>query len=397
MKTSDDFGTYEARQREIPDYESDPYRLLSNIEDALIHEYHFNLQGVSDMSATKTVLASALQSAGVTATRHAYFTLDEWLDEKLDHEMMRANVTSSMAWVIDNTVINLARAMFFRDYKAAEHDDNVSKQEAYDTFIDNFLGSVDNNDNAESEFKDGVARDLVMLLGYSDTMHDLAGRMSMAVGRDYQPKTFGDLLRADKPMATNVETRAKLAQVAKFVVEDEEGTAEEVAKAEAQTLEMLLARAEAQAARSFDNRKRLNPIVEGLIEVASRYKQACEFHELDKQLQERLIIQASKATERSAGQLATYNTIDAMGFGLIMRNVREIKKALNAVLETFRTPEEDATIRAQQRAAKLKAKEQRVAGDKEGAALSEEEAAALADRIANPPVAIPVADVTGTI
>lgn len=307
------------------------------------------------MPSNQTTLAAALTTAGVVHTRDAYFDLLEWVDDKVSHDMMRANVSSSLAWVIDNTCINLARSMFFRDYKEAEHDDAVSKQEAYNTFIENFLGSVDFN-KAGSEFTDGIARDLTQLLGFSDHAHDLASRFAGAVGRDYQPKSFAELLRADKPMPVTTQTRAKLALVAKFTLEGEQGTESELAAVEKETLDMLLARAEDQAARSHDNRKRLNPIVEGLLDVAQRYKKDdVKFGDLDAQMRERLVIQAIKAVERSMAQLATYNTIDAYEFATIMRNVRDIKREGDTILQTFRTAEEAASITARQRAEKAHA------------------------------------------
>lgn len=355
MKTSDDFVGHAPRQREIPDYDSDPFRLVVNAEEKLVDLYQFNLQGNPVM--TTTTIRQAMEEAGVVHTRHAYFDLVEYLDTKLDtvnsHDQFRANVTSSLAWYCDTMAINLARAMFFRDYKEAEHDSTQSAQEAYNAFIENFLGTIDFNESG-SEFNDGIARDLTQMLGFRERLHDLAESSASRIGRDYQPRSFRELLASEKPQPPSVETRAKLAQIAKFVIDDEQGSKEELEKAEKDTLEVLLARAEGQALRNHENRKRIAPVIEGLLDVAQRYKKDVPFTGLDKQVQERLIDQAAKAAQRTTEQLATYNTISAIEFAMIMRLMREMKKELNDVLKTFRTPEEDATIRAQQRAAKAK-------------------------------------------
>lgn len=345
VKTSDDFNGHRPVTSEIPDYESDPYRLLASAEDTLVNLYHFNLNGEPVMTTT---IKDAMQEAGVVHTRHAYFDLIDFCDEFLQNEQLRANVLNSVAWMCDVTAINLARAMFFRDYKES---DGSGTTEAYEAFMANFLSTLDIDGSGATEFVDGVARDLVCVLGFAPQMHDVASAAQSAIGREYNPRSFEALLAAEKPQATTPKTRAKMQQIAKFVEGDDAPTAQVE-----QTLEVLLQRAESQAARSHENRKRINPIVLGIIEVAKRHqKDDIEFYQLDAQLQERLVKATITAINNAMGRLATFDSIEMVEFALIMKEAKAAIAKLNEVMVTFRTPEEDATIRAQQRALKAKA------------------------------------------
>lgn len=344
MKTSDDFTGHVPSAETIPDFESDPYRLLANAEEALINRYHFNLQGHTVMTKP-TTLSQALNEAGVVHTRHTYFDLAHFIETKVEHEQFRAQVANSMAWFVDTLTINAARTMFYRDYKESGGD---GTQDAYNAFVEGFLNAVD-LDGQGSEFTDGVARDIVSLLGFSPTMHDIASRASAATGRDYNPKSIEQLLSDEKPMKVNALSQAKLAQIAKFVEEDDE-------KAEAETLKMLLNKTEINARDQHASRQKINPIIIGLIDKAERHaKTEIQFWQLDSKLQERLVTQTLKSIKSAIERLATYNTIETIEFAMILKNSRTVIKELEEVLVTFRTPEEDATITAQQRAAKRKA------------------------------------------
>lgn len=343
MKSSDDFTGHVPAANDIPDFESDPFRLLAKVEDKLIHVYHFNLQGQPIMTDS---IKTALNEAGVTHTRHTYFDLTEFIADKLEHEQFRSNVANSMAWFCDTLTINAARSMFYRDYKESDGD---GTQDAYNRFIDEFLNSID-LDGQGSEFTDGVARDIVSLMGFAPKMHDIASAAASATGRDYNPKSITQLLADEKPMQVNALTHAKLAQIAKFVEEDDE-------KAEAETLRMLLNKTELNAKDQHAARQKINPVIIGLIDKAEVHaRHGIEFWELDKKLQERMVTQTLSAVKSTIERLTTYKTIDTIEFAMILKNSRAVLAELNDVLKTFRTPEEDATITAQQRAAKAKAK-----------------------------------------
>lgn len=297
------------------------------------------------MTNKPNALAQALNEAGVVHTRHTYFDLAEFIDEKLEHEQFRSQVANSMAWFVDTLTINAARTMFYRDYKESGGD---GTQDAYNAFVEGFLNSVD-LDGKGSEFTDGVARDIVSLLGFSPTMHDIASRAASATGRDYNPKTIEQLLADEKPMKVNALSQAKLAQIAKFVEEDD-------AKAEAETLKMLLNKTEINARDQHLSRQKINPIILGLVDKAQHHaKHEIQFYELDTKLQERLVTQSLKSIKSAIERLATYNTIETIEFAMILKNSRAVMKELEEVLVKFRTPEEDATIQAQQRSAKAKA------------------------------------------
>lgn len=348
MKTSDDFIHHTPPDRDIPDPEADPFRMLANVEDKLVHLYHFNLQGKPIMTST---LKTALSEAGVVHTRHAYFDIVEFLNEKLEHEQLRSNVTSSMAWFVDTMAINAARTMFYRDYKDSDGD---GSREAYDAFLEGFLNSID-LDKSGSEFTDGVARDIVNLLGFSPQMHDIASAAAAATGRDYQPKSMQDLLASEKPQMVDALTRAKLAQIAKFVEEDDDGKSD--AKAEEEMLRMLINKTELNNKDRHAARQQINPVILGLLEKAEVHAtDGIQFHELDRKLQERLVTQAINSLRQTTERLASYKTIETIEYALILKNVKSVTKELNEVLKNYRTPEEDATIQAQQRSLKNKAK-----------------------------------------
>lgn len=370
MKTSDDFVGHSPVTRDIPDYEADPARILESLESKLISHYHFNLQGKPDMSDS---LKTALQQAGVVHTRHNFFDLVEFLDTKLDHEQFRSQVTNSMAWFVDTLAINAARALFYRDWSDFKAAGSVGSQDEYNTFLENFLSSAELATNPGVEIVDGLSRDLVQLLGFSPMMHDIASRAASAAGRDYNPRTFDELLAAEKPMAVNAMTQAKLAQIAKFVEEDDE-------QAERETLKMLVSKTELNALDMHTARQKLNPVVLGLVGVAEKHAKETKFYDLDSKLQARLIQQGLNAMQSAVTRLASYNTIEVIGFAMILKNLRLATGELKAVQVTMRDAEEAAVLNAQM-AASVKAGLKKNA--KDGDVQAQEELDALAERATN--------------
>ena len=327
----DKYGDWQqATSDDVPNEEADPAFILQKMEEHLVNKYHMNIQGNPVM---------------------CYF-----LDENMLDDQLRANVLPSLAWMADTTVINLARAQFFRDYTEFKQGVDMSPADAYDSFIGTFIANLELGD-AGTEFSDGLTRDLVQLMSFAPKLHDMAELAQSAVMRVYNPKSYEALLSSEKVGELKAESRQKLAALAKYAATDDdapEGTEPDPADVK-EAMDVVLARAARQAAESFENRKRINPVVLGLIGCAERHvSDNVEFYQLDKQLQLRLVNSTITGIKRAQERLATFNSIPVEDFMHIMKEGRQLVKKLNEVAKSYRDVEESAVIQAQQRNAELR-------------------------------------------
>lgn len=281
---------------------------------------------------TQTSLAAALTQAGVVSSNFVYFDLMEDLGESLSQGELKARTLSSMAWMLDMTIINTARSVFYDLYKERVEVLGTSTAESFNEFIEDMRGMGTAGTRSQGQgFGDfSTYKSVAQML----TLHyDWHSEAQKAATRAYRSKSLDELLLEEKMQEVGALDRQKFAAIAEWAADGDP----EIAKV---TLERMT---ETQALRfkeSHEVRRRIAPAVSSVIHLAATYGHAqpgdtsqVAFHALPEALQKRLITSAIKAIERALVDMGTMRSVTMHDFALYLKEARMATARLNDVLK----------------------------------------------------------------
>lgn len=243
------------------------------------------------------------------------------LEDKITDTALLARVMPSMAWMIDNQIIVAARMFFFEQFKSSEY---TGERDGLESFLAAFRGTLD----VDAVFgSDGTAGTLVKLLALRQDWHDRADRAMQADGRVYNPRSFDELIANERPQQITSLTKAKQAQIAKFVAD---GNAED----EKQIAQMLEERVHARNQSNLELNKKVGPAVLELIAFAQRYCEPTRFEHLDQRSRQRFFSTGKKFLKNALNDMATMNSVSEFEFAMMMKEFKEADRAFTFVLDT---------------------------------------------------------------
>ena len=312
-------------------------------------------------TVTPGTMAAQLVASGVvaavkpTTTNYAYYDIIEDLNERLGDGRLKERVMSSMAWLLDGACITAARSVFYKAYDNAVNLNvlDVNTIESFNTMV---VGMTALDHEAthvlEVGFEDEspMTQLKVMLLLRPD-WHDAAGRAAQATGRDYQPRSFIELLAAEKLAKLDTVSHEKLRENAKFAADGDDALAEKLyAAAVKRQTDLAESRfkfrkgTDAAVARILSiagDRAKLMMPVNSFTKAEGKATEfvhdlAVSFCTLPDKLQLRLIANAQAAIGRALDEMATDRRVTTHEHTLANADGRRCMKALTEVMKAPR-------------------------------------------------------------
>lgn len=257
-----------------------------------------------------------------------YFDLREELDS-LCTEQLRANLLASYAWGIDTRLINAGRALF---WQLREDQETLNGIEAFNDYRAK-IADLDFREKAlEDTGSDGTG--LISLIRQLADLrvdaHALAMQASLNPAKYVEP-SIEDVLKADKPMRLQPESKARLRKVAEALA-----PADADAEAIDQIHKILIEKDAFMRQANFERRAEINPIVSLLISDVCRLHGtdgSASFHTLPIPVQISLIQQSIRKLESEMVDAATNTRISVSVFGALVYEAKSAVKRLNKVLQ----------------------------------------------------------------
>lgn len=263
----------------------------------------------------------------------AFYDLFDSLDEVLVHPMMKARVLSSMAWMLDTSIINTARSVFWDTQASAAEAGHIDN---FNDFI-NAMANMRTNENYVEDlgFELGAGRlqQLSLMLKLSQTWHDKAEQSAVVAGIKYTPKSFEVLITSEKVQTVDVLTKSKLDALIDATFDGEEHTPEEVAAAKA----MLLKQQQERMTLMHASKQAVAPAVLRIIAYGGyRDCDLSEFWQLTIESQVRLITAAVRGIDRTMTDLSAYKSITVIEYVGMIKEAKVAQRVLNEVLRSPR-------------------------------------------------------------
>jgi hypothetical protein len=292
-------------------------------------------------SAPTGSFPAALVAAGVTTSTFAYFNLTDHVEETLLDGELKARVLSSLAWNLDMRAINLARNVFFEAYRKAL-EDGLEEGNSIDRF-NAFVTSMGEAKNAGKHtpvgFDDNSSmRRLCAVLQLRKVWHD---RAAAHATRPYLPKSLELMVLDEKARQVDPNTRNKLAVRAAFVADGDTAMQEEL-------IAKLVEKANLTLQQQHEVRRKIvKPVLDILAYAgnlcATVYDDEVQFDSLPITMQVELIESAVKSADRAVDDMGLSSRVSVDDYAIAMRDAREFKKSLKAVLAAprFNNPNDD--------------------------------------------------------
>lgn len=279
-------------------------------------------------------MSQKLVEAGVPQSNFVYFDLLETIDEQLVVSTeLKARVFSSMAWMLDNSIINEARAVFFETYRESLGAEGISSIDKWNEFIATMNDTKAAGEHVEEVgFSASTSYDkLCTMLNMRKFWHDEAQRVAT---RPYEPKSLAELLASEKVRTTGVDSRAKLQMRAQFASPTDEAIQKKI-------LESLIGKNDANLAKQHALRQSINPAVLRILEMATNsasvkpsYDGECPpFHEMPQGLRVSLVNAAIGAVERGLANLANISSVTLDDYAVAMKEGIDLQSLLKRVLQ----------------------------------------------------------------
>lgn len=351
-----------ATRQDDPVSDVDTFAEAAANEQTMIETFNINFAGMTMNTETTTAVAEAMP--GKIRSRHTYFDLFEWLDEKLTDPKLKARVFSSMAWMLDIFTINNARSIFFQMHEAARTDgidlfgQETLAVDSYNEFLKYFSthdigdallssfykgklnddGTVGAPDEFDAEVRDEQSsepwRDMLLMVSMHNQWHAQAAqqlavsRKVSELKRNYAIKTYEELAMDER---VYVDTMAveKLMALAAVIAPD---NAEKVGGM------FMKGREQAAKSRVASNKENARFVLAIIGEAQRRAPEVdddhdVQFYDLSKPMQHKLSEQASKAIARSIEQMATDKSIPLLDYVGMAQLALKAQAELNVVIE----------------------------------------------------------------
>lgn len=223
-------------------------------------------------------MATALVSSGLVGSTFKNYDLVERIVEDLSDGALKARTLSSIAWIMDSTCINFARTVFNDTYKKAVglsmmETNSITEFNQIITGmseLDHELWGIIDECSLEGEHSFSIGYEdttaigqLKQCLTLRPEWHQAAMNAAEAIGRGYEPKTFIELLAAEKVSNVAPQSVEELRLNAQFEANGDSKLAEVYL---AQKIERRKAMAEAQ----FKYRRQTNTAIAKILYVADQ-------------------------------------------------------------------------------------------------------------------------------
>lgn len=273
-------------------------------------------------AAADQKLATAL--AEMVPTYHNYFDPIDVLEDTLGkYPVAHAKVMNSAAWTIDMACINAARNILFTRYLESERVEGEASK-----LNDFSLGIVEmiSHQSFYVGDEDTPEKTLSTLLALRNHWHDAAASASSANGKDYNPKSFDDLLLSEKPRTANIGTRANYEMIAKLESGGDAGKQQRMLASFIQADELSAVQ------RAADNRK-LIPTLSIILSTVARYAEdSTRFDFLPHDTQRKLTTQVRKSLDNAKLDMAKTLAREPIMFGHVLEACYQCSTALDKVL-----------------------------------------------------------------
>jgi hypothetical protein len=290
-------------------------------------------------------LTQALTSAGIPPnaqvdtqaqpeTNHgvAFFDIQEMLATDLPHPLMHARTLSSMAWSIDTTILNVARGLFFKAHKESMETNHVDNFNDFISLMSEMRANENYVEDLGFALESSSVQELCTLLSLSQRWHELADDSCRNAKIKYSPKSFEELLKAERPQAIDQLTERKIKALVALTMEGSGSTADELTEFET----MVMNQRRAQFESMHETRQKIIPAVLRLIDYAKYHSHgdSTEFWQLSLESQVRLISSTRKTIDRVLTDLSSYRSITELEFIGMIREAKAVAKQLDNVLNT---------------------------------------------------------------
>lgn len=257
-------------------------------------------------------------------SRNTYFDPQDLVGE-ISNPHLKYKLRSSMAWSLDNACINAARGLFYsmRATKGDSIDD-------FNEFI-NDIAEISANEayNVDLGFEEnsGTLQQLSQLLVLRGTWHDLAETSAKVIGVKYAPRELEELMANEKPRTLGEDASLNLETLARAMTRKNPERFQQI-------FELLTKQQTTKYANQHKTRVLTAPAVANIFAVADYRRDVAEvaFHELAKDLQNRLILGTKSAAERAVVDLADWKGVTTAAYAMLCVEAFDLVDTLEALL-----------------------------------------------------------------
>lgn len=347
------------REEDIPD-EHDVFETVAAAEEDSLEQTNLNLTGKT-MTAIDTTTAPSTKAkrapkvhtlttqalsnpvipnadqrlvdaivAGIPApsmpSYHRYFDPIDMLEDHLSaRPAAYSRLMNSASWMLDMACINAARNIVFTRYAESELD--AQTENRFGTFCQGVAEMLSHDSFYECE-EDTPEQTLATLLGISRNWHDATAAAYASDDKDYNPKSFDELLLSEKPRLADAGVRANYEMIAKVQSRGD-------AVKEAHLYKCLLEADHLSAVSRSDDNKKLIPVLSITLSTVGRYAPAdARFDQLPMHNQRLLTQAVLKSFDRIQVDLAKALKGQTIEFGHTLYAMSTCSEAIEHMLAT---------------------------------------------------------------
>jgi len=336
---------------DIPD-EHDVFETVAAIEEDSLEQTNLNLTGKT-MNTTVNTTAPATKAkrapkvhlldakslanpviepvvaeaiAVSMPSHHRYFDPIDMLEDHLGaRPAAYSRLMNSASWMLDMACINAARNIVFTRYAESELD--AQTENRFGTFCQGIAEMLSHDSFYECD-EDTPEKTLATLLGLSRNWHDAAAAAYASDNKDYNPKSFDELLLSEKPRMADAGTRSNYEMIAKVQARGD-------AIKEAHLFKCLIEADRLSAMSRSDDNKKLIPVLSITLSTAGRYAPAdARFDQLPMHNQRLLTQAVLKSFDRIQIDLAKALKGQTIEFGHTLYAMDTCTQAIEHMLTT---------------------------------------------------------------
>lgn len=348
------------REEDIPD-EHDVFETVAAAEEDSLEQTNLNLTGNTMTAINTTAAATSTKAkrepktfilteqalsnpvipnadqrlvdaivAGIPApsmpSYHRYFDPIDMLEDHLAaFPAAHSRIMNSATWMLDMACINAARNIVFTRYAESELD--AQTENRFGAFCQDIAEMLSHDSFYEGD-EDSPEKTLATLMALSRDWHDQAAAAYAADNKDYNPKSFDELLLSEKPRLADAGTRANYEMIAKL---EARGDAAKEARFMASFLEADRLSA---TSRSDDNKKLIPVLSITLSTVGRRAPANARFDHLPMHNQRLLTQAVLKSFDRVKLDMAKALKGQTIMFGHTLEAMYQCSEAMSHMFAT---------------------------------------------------------------
>lgn len=275
-------------------------------------------------------IAELLEPSGEVASPmpsyHRYFDPIDMLEDHLSaRPAAYSRLMNSASWMLDMACINAARNIVFTRYAESELD--AQMDDRFGAFCQG-VAEMLSHESFYTVDGDSPEKTLATLMGLSRNWHDATAAAYASDNKDYNPKSFDELLLSEKPRMADAGTRSNYEMIAKVQARGD-------AIKEAHLLGCLLEADRLSALSRSDDNKKLIPVLSTVLSTVGRYAPAdARFDQLPINNQRLLTQAVLKSFDRIQVDLARVLKGQTIEFGHTLYAMATCAEAIEHMLTT---------------------------------------------------------------